>query len=152
MSQREPERDRASQRDYEPTLHASTLFCCKTVKYDSALSRNVKIRYFLSRNVKIRYFTTFNSEHDTHCIAELASMAKDVKENQRRGIISEVSEKLSDNIYIYLYITYIFISGVQSEQWPPSWSLVEGSERVETALENQKLLSGPCLWPSLHSS
>ena len=38
-------------------------------------------------------------------IEELPSMAQDVKENQRHGIISEVSEKLSDNkdIRIHYY-------------------------------------------------
>ena len=36
------------------------MFCCKTVKYDSVLSRNVKIRYFVSRNVNIRYFLSRN--------------------------------------------------------------------------------------------
>ena len=39
-----------------------------------------------------------NAIHITQVdIEELASMAQDVKENQRHGIISEVSEKLSDN-------------------------------------------------------
>ena len=54
-SQREPERARESQSE-----HASTLFCCKTVKYNSVLSQNVKIRNFLSQNVKIRYFLSRN--------------------------------------------------------------------------------------------
>ena len=40
--------------------HASTLFCCKTVKYNSVLLQNVKIRYFLSRNVKIRAMSRKN--------------------------------------------------------------------------------------------
>ena len=65
-SLREQERARGSQREQESKperarerlashlKHASTLFCCKTVKYNSVLSQNVKIRYFLSRNVKIR--------------------------------------------------------------------------------------------------
>ena len=40
--------------------HASALFCCKTVKYDSVLSQNIEIRYFLLRNVEIRYFLSRN--------------------------------------------------------------------------------------------
>ena len=40
--------------------HIFNMFCCKTVEYDSVLSRNVKIRHFLSRNVKIRYFLSQN--------------------------------------------------------------------------------------------
>ena len=71
-SNREPERARGSKREQESKperarerlashlKHASTLFCCKTVKYNSVLSQNVKIRYFLSRNVKIRYFLSRN--------------------------------------------------------------------------------------------
>ena len=50
-SQREPVRARVSQ---------TTLFCCKTVKYNSVSSQNFKIRYFLSWNVKIRYFLSRN--------------------------------------------------------------------------------------------
>ena len=71
-SLREQERARGSQREQESKperarerlashlKHASTLFCCKTVKYNSVLSQNVKIRYFLSRNVQIRYFLSRN--------------------------------------------------------------------------------------------
>ena len=40
--------------------HIFSMFCCKTVEYDSVLSRNVKIRHFLSRNVKIQYFLSRN--------------------------------------------------------------------------------------------
>ena len=40
--------------------HIFSMFCCKTVEYDSVLSRNVKIRYFLSRNVKIRAMSRKN--------------------------------------------------------------------------------------------
>ena len=64
-SLRKQERARGSQREQESKPeraleHASTLFCCKTVKYHSVLSQNVKIRYFLSRNIKIRYFLSRN--------------------------------------------------------------------------------------------
>ena len=56
----EPERAREGQSepDSEPERlashlqHASTLFCCKTVKYNSVLSRNVKIRYFCRETLK----------------------------------------------------------------------------------------------------
>ena len=64
-SLREQERARGSQREQESKperafKHASTLFCCKTVKYNSVLSQNFKIRNFLSQNVKIRYFLSRN--------------------------------------------------------------------------------------------
>ena len=66
-SNRLPERARASKRKPDRAgeqhlKHASTLFRCKTVKYNSVLSQNVKIPYFLSRNVKIRYFLSRNVE------------------------------------------------------------------------------------------
>ena len=59
-SNREPER--AKERLASHLKHATTLFCCKTVKYNSVLSQNIKIRYFLSRNIKIRYFLSRNVE------------------------------------------------------------------------------------------
>ena len=40
----------------EAGLTILSMFCCKTVVYDSVLSRNIKIRYFLSQNFKVRYF------------------------------------------------------------------------------------------------
>ena len=40
--------------------HIFSMFCCKTVEFDSVLSRNVKIRHFLSRNVKIRAMSQKN--------------------------------------------------------------------------------------------
>ena len=45
--------------------HIFSMFCCKTVEYDSVLSRNVKIRHFLSQNVKIRYFLSRNIKIST---------------------------------------------------------------------------------------
>ena len=47
-SQREPERARESQSE-----HASTLFCCKTVKYISVLSQNVKMGQVQTRALVI---------------------------------------------------------------------------------------------------
>ena len=64
-SNREPERARASKREPDRAgeqhlKHASTLFCCKTVKYNSVLLQNIKIRYFLSQNVKTRAMSRKN--------------------------------------------------------------------------------------------
>ena len=38
----------------------SKLFCCKTIKYNSALVPNIKIWYFLLQNAKIQYFLLRN--------------------------------------------------------------------------------------------
>ena len=46
-------------------LACVNIFCCKTVKYASILSLNVKIRYFLLQNIKI---CAMSRKNDINCV------------------------------------------------------------------------------------
>ena len=51
------------------------------------------------------------------------------------------------------YYTYFKYKTLISEvRWASNWSLVEGSQRLATPLDNQELLPGTDLRPRLHSS
>ena len=59
-SQKEPDSEPERLTSHLKHTYTSTLFCCKTVKYNSVLLRNIKIRFFLLRNVKIRAMSRKN--------------------------------------------------------------------------------------------
>ena len=70
-------------------------------------------------------------------------MESDVEENQR--FVSKVGGKL-------LYTNLKYKTLISEVQWASNGSLVEGSQRLATPLDNQELLPGTDLRPRLHSS
>ena len=112
--------------------HASTLFCCKTVKYNSVLSQNGKIRYFLSQNVKIRAMSQKNdincaaswlrilccSATSTHCTGLHWSRREDIVVNKMRRDYAERMRRQSIHSVEISRITQLFNAFYS----PPVWT------------------------------